>query len=296
MPYRSLSLLSTERSLSIRVSEELTEMQNVMPDHPFVSAVLWHIPAMSGSRFTVANWFTADDLKESESFTGKRRRDEWLAVRIALKRVIVRDGIAESPLHVHVRKNEKGCPHVVVYNPTNGRYARLSCSLSHKGSLVFAAYAKQPGIRVGIDMEKRSWRLPYLRKRFISERDRMIDKDDHVGDCTVLWTFKEAGTKLLGTGMAYGLANMQCWETSVGLCELRDAGGVHYSGRYTWFGKYALAVVTEQVIGADLDKTTPVHPERSWYERMARARRLRELRKNRRISAHLERVKSRPEL
>ncbi len=276
------------------VSEELTEMQNVMPDHPFVSAVLWHVPAAIGIHFVASDWFTSEDLKESESFTGKRRRDEWLAVRIALKRLVVRDGIAESPRHVHVRKNEKGCPHVVVYNPDNGRYARLSCSLSHKGSLVFAAYAKKPSIRIGIDMEKRSWRLPYLRKRFISEHDRMIDKDDHVGDCTVLWTFKEAGTKLLGTGMAYGLANIQCRETSVGLCELRDTGGTHYIGRYNWFGKYALAVVTEQVPGADFVKNASVHPERSWYERMVRARRLRELRKSRRISAHLERVKSRP--
>lgn len=276
------------------MSEELTEMQNVMPDHPVVSAVLWHVPAAMGRRFNPDEWFTREDLKECEGFASKRRRDEWMAVRIALKRVIVRDGAAESPLHVHVRKNDKGCPHAVIYNPANGHYARLSCSLSHKGSLVFAAYAKKPGIKIGVDMEKRSWKLPYLRKRFISETDRMIDKDDHVGDCTVLWTFKEAATKLLGTGMAYGFTNIQCRETSVGLCELRDAGGAHYIGCYNWFGKYALTVVTEQYYGFSEGKSAPVHQERPWYERIARARRLRELRKNRRISAHLERVKSRP--
>lgn len=264
-----------------------------MPDHPVVSAVLWHVPAVRGEAYAKEKWFSKQDLAECEGFANGHRVEEWLAVRIALKSALIRDGVAESPFHIHIRKNGKGCPHVVVYNPGTGDYARLSCSLSHKGPLVFAAYSKRPGVRVGIDIERRSWKLPYLRRRYISEHDRVIDKDDHIGDCTILWTFKEAASKLLGSGMAYGLANIQCRETSVGVCELRDSGGNHYTGRFNWFGRYALAVVTDPVFDSAQADAKPRRSSRSWYERISRARRLRALRKKRRITAHIESIKLR---
>lgn len=257
-----------------------------------VSAVMWHMPASLIEAFPPELWFTPKDFAECESFSSKSRQAEWMAVRIALKHALVVDGVAVSPLHVHVRKNDKGCPHVVVYNPETGEYARFFCSLSHKGPLVFAAYSRRAGIRIGIDMERRSWKLPYLRRRFISGQDRMIDKGDEVGDCTVLWTFKEACTKLLGSGMAYGFANVQCREMNVGHCMLRDVDGTHYVGRYAWFGKYALAVVTEPYHGSDKTQASPLR-ERSWYERIVRARRLRELRRRRAVTARIESVKSR---
>lgn len=263
-----------------------------MPDHPVVSAVMWHIPVTLTEAFLPEAWFTSKDLAECESFGSKSRQAEWMAVRIALKHALIADGVAASPLHVHVRKNDRGCPHAVVYDPETGKYARFFCSLSHKGPLVFAAYSRRTGVRIGVDMERRSWKLPYLRRRFISGQDRMIDKSDEVGDCTVLWTFKEACTKLIGAGMAYGFANVQCREMSVGHCELRDTGGRHYVGRYAWFGKYALAVVTEPYLGSDKIQASQPR-ERSWYERIGRARRLRELRRRRAVADRIESVKSR---
>jgi len=270
------------------VSHDIPDFQRILPEHPVVRAVLWHVPSSLREAFPLTGWFAGEDLAEFEAIPGKSRQEEWMAVRIALKHALVRDGLADSPLHVHVRKNEKGCPHVVVYNPGSGHYARFFCSLSHKGPLVLAAYSRRPGLRIGVDMEKRSWKLPYLRRRFISEHDQMIGKDDHVGDCTVLWTFKEAATKLIGSGMAYGFTNVACRETSVGFCELCDADGNAYAGRYAWFGKYALAVVTEP-----FRETAPGKPpaprERSWYERLSRARRLREIRRHRALVEWRER-------
>lgn len=276
------------------MSQDVLDFQRVMPDHPVVSAVMWHIPPTLLEAFPPELWFTAEDRAECESFASKNRQAEWMAVRIALKHALVSDGIAASPLHVHVRKNEKGSPHAVVYNPESGKYARFFCSLSHKGPLVFAAYSRRSEVRIGIDMERRSWKLPYLRRRFISGEDRMIDKGDEVGDCTVLWTFKEACTKLLGTGMAYGFGNVKCRETSVGHCDLRDGSDSHYVGRYAWFGKYALAVVTEPYRGSSKTNVSPLR-ERSWYERIVRARRLRELRRRRAVTERIESVKSRSE-
>lgn len=276
------------------MAETLKTVQRVMSGHPVVGAALWHVPAACGAAYAREAWFTPEDLAECEGFTHERRIAEWLAVRIALKTILVEDGLAVSPLHVHIRKNGHGSPHVVVYNPDTGAYARLPCSLAHKGPLVIAAYSRLPGVRVGIDLERRSWKLPYLRRRFISEHDRMLEKDDQVGDCTVLWTFKEAVSKLLGAGMAYGFANIHCRETSVGTCELRDAGGNHYAGAYGWFGKYALALVTDVYHGREsAPKANSGRAGRPWYERIGRARRLREIRRMRRVSEQLAAMKAR---
>ena len=265
--------------------------ERVFPDHPVVSAILWHFAEDKASDFPRGDWFTENDLAEIESFTNSRRIDEWLSVRIALKSLMLQDGVAESALHIHVRKNEKGCPHVVVYDPATGRYARFNCSLAHKGPLVFAAYSRHPDVRVGVDIERRSWRLPYLRRRFLSERDTMIKTDDHIGDYTALWAFKEAVSKILGLGMAYGLANIHCHETNLGTCTLRDGEGARYAGNYVWFGKYSLAVVTDPLPDEAAARHRHKPPERPWLEKFSRGRRLRALRKQRNIAQRIKSIK-----
>ncbi|MGI5869910.1 MAG: 4'-phosphopantetheinyl transferase family protein [Kiritimatiellia bacterium] len=264
-----------------------------MSGHPVVSAALWHVPSAKSGSYELGRWFVPEDLVECESFTHSRRIDEWLAARIALKTLLVEDGLAESPLHIHIRKNGHGSPYIVIYNPDTGAYARLPCSLSHKGTLVLVAYSHRPGIRVGIDLERRSWRLPYLRRRYISEHDKMLEKDDQVGDCTVLWSFKEAASKVLGVGMAYGFTNIHCRETSVGVCELRDAGTNPYAGVYGWFGRYAMTLVTDVFHGVEAAPAATKRPERPWYERMARAKRLRNIRRTRRVADQLAAIKAR---
>ena len=122
--------------------EKLKTVQRVMSGHPVVSAALWHVPSAQGEAYARERWFVPEDLAECEGFTHGRRIEEWLAARIALKTLLVEDGLAESPLHIHIRKNGQGSPHVVVYNPETGAYARLPCSLSHKGPLVLAAYSR----------------------------------------------------------------------------------------------------------------------------------------------------------
>ena len=264
-----------------------------MPELQGVSAALWHLPEADVAAFSTDEWFDKADLDELKGLTDSHRAREWVVVRLALKAVMLNDGVADSARHIHIRKNDKGMPHAVVYNPDTGRYARYNCSLSHKGPLVVAAYSLDPRMRVGIDIERRSWRLPYLGRRFISEHDKLMDTGDRIGECTVLWAFKEAATKLLGVGMAYGLCNVQCRENGLGKCELRDAGGTHYSGQYMWFGKYALAVVTDMpAMQTDKNAAPRKGAAYSWRERMSRARRLRTIRKQRNIAARLEALKT----
>ena len=240
-----------------------------------------HVNPAEMEALDLAEWFVPRDLAEYATLAKRDRRVEWLASRVVLKRMLTEDGLIESPLHAHIRKNAKGAPHVVVYNPGTGHYARLRCSLSHKGPLALAAYSRNPKTRVGIDVERRSWRLARLRREFVHESDLMADPDDSTGNLTALWAFKEAATKLLGVGMAYGLSKIQCRETSAGVCELRDAGGNHYAGRHVWFGKYAVALVVDLETPAAGPAPHVKRRKYTWWQRIARARKLRRMRKTR---------------
>ena len=250
--------------------------REMLPEHPAIGIALFHAAPSEIEAIALGEWFAPEDLREFEGITSRRRRVEWIAARIALKRAVAEDGLADSPLHTHIRKNKKGAPHLVIYDPATGRYAQLACSLSHKGALALAAYSRVPDMRVGIDIERRSWMLHHVKRRFVCEADSMTEKNDTTGDYTILWAFKEAATKLLGVGSAYGFSKVQCRETGAGVCELRDAGGNHYAGQYRWFGKYAIALVTSPPPPCP----APAKPKRrrSLLERLRRARALRQLR------------------
>ncbi|MCL1909988.1 MAG: 4'-phosphopantetheinyl transferase superfamily protein [Kiritimatiellaeota bacterium] len=248
-----------------------------LPEHPSVGVALLHTSPAEIEALDAAEWFEARDLTEYATLKNRARRVEWFASRIALKHMLAEDGLIESPLHAHIRKNAKGAPHLVIYNPDTGHYAQLHCSLSHKGPLVGAAYSREPNLRIGIDIEKRSWRLARLRREFTHEADDMADKSDSTGGFTVLWAFKEAATKLLGVGMAYGFSKVSCRETGAGVCELRDAGANHYSGLYRWFGKYAVALVSDPPRPAP-PPVTRIKRKHTLFQRLARARKLRRIR------------------
>ena len=97
----------------------------------------------------------------------------------------------------------------------------------------------------------------------------MLEKDDDRGDETVLWSFKESLSKLLGTGWSCGFRTISCVETAPGSCELADADGNRYAGSYLWFGQHAVAIVWDPGPG-DLP---PLRlPPRPWWERALRRR------------------------
>lgn len=269
----------------------LSDMQPILPEHPYVRAALWHLDGLRQEGMSPDIWLTKQERAGLEGLAHERRRNEWTASRIALKRLLVSEGIIRSPLNAEIRKNAKGRPDIVVYVPDTGHYEEIPCSIAHKNRLVLVAFSRG-GLRIGVDIEKRSWRLSRLRGKFISSDDHMLIERDSIGECTVLWTLKEAVSKLLGTGFACGFPRIKCRETSPGICEVVPPDGdTVFFGQYLFFpDKYAISVVTDFAVppsSPDLSRVESPAVEsgarvrRSWYEQLSRARRLKKLRRAR---------------
>ena len=238
-------------------------------------AVLWHQDALDEGGFAPDEWLAPEERAEFASLGSEKRRREWLAARAALKDLLVRDGVARRPADAIIRKDERGAPRLVVWEPDTFRYAELACAISHSAPFVLCAYLRGRGARVGVDVERRSWRLARLGRKFLSPGDRLLAKDDDRGDEPVLWSFQESLSKLLGTGWSCGFRTISCVETAPGSCELADADGNRYAGSYLWFGQHAVAIVWDPGPG----ELPPLHlPPRGFFDRAARARRLRALR------------------
>ncbi|MBR1608939.1 MAG: 4'-phosphopantetheinyl transferase superfamily protein, partial [Kiritimatiellae bacterium] len=206
-------------------------------------AALWHQDAASRFSGSPEDWLSREELAEYRALSRESRRREWFAARVALKDLLVRDGVVGDPRIATVRKDSRGAPRIVVWDPVTYRYAEMACSVSHCAPFVLCAYSPARGVRVGADAERRTWRLGRLGRKFVSPADRMLEKDDSQGDETVLWSFKESLSKLLGTGWACGFRNLSCVETAPGECTLRDPDGNEYGGAYFWFGQHAVTLV-----------------------------------------------------
>ena len=154
-------------------------------------AVLWHQDALDEGPFPPEEWLAPEERAEFGSLGSEKRRREWLAARVALKDLLVRDGVVRRPTDAIVRKDDRGAPRLVVWEPDTFRYAELACAISHSAPLVLCAYLRGRGARIGVDVERRSWRLARLGRKFLSPGDRMLEKDDDRGDETVLCRWGE---------------------------------------------------------------------------------------------------------
>lgn len=270
------------------MSNPIPQLQPILSGEQAFRAVLFPIAGIEEeSPKTPEQWLTETELTEYRALNSEKTRRERLASRIALKSLLLRDGIIRRAQDVSVRKDERGAPHLVIYEPDTLRYAEMACSISHSGPYVLVAYSPQRRMRIGVDIEHRTWRLMMLRRKFISPNDRMLEKDDSLGDAAVLWTFKEALSKVLGEGFGCGFRTLSCVETSPGNCDLTDADGKSYIGRYCWFGRFAVSVVYDMPDTLEPTGKGPFrHPFFARIRRGWQLRRLRRLHQASAASAH----------
>lgn len=253
-------------------------LRAVLSGDPDFRAVLWETAGPARSGVDPALWLAPEEAVEMAALRGEKRRREWLAARVALKGLLLADGVVSTPVSAILRKDPSGAPRLVVYEPDTGRYEVRGCSVSHSGAYVLCAYAPARRGRVGVDIERRTWRMLYLRRKYANKADRLLAPPDSIGAGTLVWSLKESLSKLLGTGMGCGFPKLVCEETEPGVCTMTDPDGAPHRGRYEWLERYALTAVADPP-GAAAETVPP--PKRSLLERLARKRRLKRLRRER---------------
>ena len=124
---------------------------------------------------------------------GPRRRREFTAARVALKR------LARQLDLVHENRPDR---EIETLGPDDGRpcldKSGIYCSVSHSSRLVIAVAQRYP---IGIDLEIVSEKVIRTKHLFMSPRERELVSLSGLGlerAATRLWTIKEATAKALG--------------------------------------------------------------------------------------------------
>ncbi|MEU0069284.1 4'-phosphopantetheinyl transferase superfamily protein [Streptomyces sp. NPDC006332] len=170
-----------------------------------------------------------------------KRRVEWLAGRVAAKRLVClaleRAGLPVTPSELAVLGNKPGGragkPELSSRTPelagTVGRHV-TDISLAH--TLRFAVCALAHGGRVGVDVEPLRSFSPALRRTVFTDHEVALAEtafqafdSGHRG--TALWVVKEALLKAYGIGFAYGwgTARLRSADTGAGVFDITLPAG-----------------------------------------------------------------------
>jgi phosphopantetheinyl transferase len=206
-----------------------------------VDLELVRIPAVPG-RLWLAS-LSPTERRELAQLTHPRRRAEWLAARIALKRLAVTRRLARRQADVEVQKDAQGRPRLRMVRKT-----AADCSLSHKGGFALAALTTTPGARIGVDIEEVSPRVTGISDRFVQPGDRLAGVGKNVDlRNTLLWCIKEAAVKCGGEGLPELLRGLVCRGTRRGACQVTTLDG-RKAARAVYFtiqrGRYVVAVAS----------------------------------------------------
>lgn len=151
-----------------------------------------------------------DEFAKGRSFQSVKRRREWLAARMAAKRLLgwclQQEGIYLEPHRIQILNREDGVPTAVLEGGKT--YDRYRLSLSHSRGAGVAAVAR-PGHRVGVDLEAIEPREPSFLSLMAHDDEWSDSMDGDFAEQTRLWTLKEAVSKLLETGFSVGFHDVR---------------------------------------------------------------------------------------
>ncbi len=182
-----------------------------------------------------AKQFLSDDeMVQVNRFRALKKQVEWICGRFAVK-ILVKDALEQdmSLAELQIAYKEKGAP----YLP---QFPQIPISLSHSGDYTAAAMGRDPGIGLGIDVEKIGG-LPepsFMKTAFTTEEIAHMPAEARAVFAN--WTLKEAFLKYVGLGFNESLHSVAVIE-----------GQIYYHGQkqnvLTWSShldnQYAIGLV-----------------------------------------------------
>ena len=212
-----------------------------------VDVALLDASALADVEAAAAHFLTAAEQQEGAQLREPPRRLDWLAARICLKTLLLRRCWVDDPRDCELVKDPRGRPRLVRL-VASGPDVRYACSLSHKDRFACAAISSKPGVRLGVDIEMASHRLTRVAAAFAHDRDVVLGHRSSGERLAILWTLKEACSKVLGHGLAMSLLDVSCEEIAPGSHRVTTAEGVELRGRHLTYAGYVVALC----VGPDL--------------------------------------------
>jgi phosphopantetheinyl transferase len=166
-------------------------------------------------------FLTAAERERQRGMGDARRRTEWRAARVCLKSLLVDLGWIAGPAECEIDSAPNGRPRLHFLAPDAPAF-RGDISLSHKGAFALAAATAEPRLRIGADVEPVSPRPWRLRKAWESPADSLHPRDG--GDdlrYTILWSVKEAASKVSGEGIWTPFRDLVCAATGEDRCRVK---------------------------------------------------------------------------
>lgn len=155
---------------------------------------------------TLNGWLAEGELAAlTELATPKRKRD-WLAARLAAKRVVGRRlqtlGRPRPPALIRVGSHATREPFIELADGAPD--SAMPISLAHAGDYGACALGT-PGRRLGMDLERIEARDPSWSRLMADDSELTPELASSAEGLTRLWTAKEAVSKLLGVGLSVDL-------------------------------------------------------------------------------------------
>jgi len=188
----------------------------------------------------ITHWLTHEELEVSDVWASEKRRLEWRAGRLAVKRLL-RDSFDLDPLEYTIEK--RGVAPIV----SRGLLPHISLSLSHSHSLGAASWSDRntEGV-VGIDAQHvRPVHPGLLNRVFTLEEQSQIrlyfgSEDDPQGQL-LLWAIKEAAIKSRCIPWERALREISATLTDVNKAVAHCAGEPTISVQMEWMEGWWLA-------------------------------------------------------
>ena len=154
-----------------------------------------------------------------EQFKVAKRRRDWLIGRWTAKHLVQEhlselSGARAALDAIVIAADEDGAPYAALVEDDGLRRLSFSLSISHAGNLAFCALCDQPGMTVGVDVERVEAREPSFAETFFTAKEadagRTTPAESRDLFITAIWSGKEAALKALRTGMRADTRRVQC--------------------------------------------------------------------------------------